>query len=114
MKPRPPRRTLHRQRRVLPAHLEHRALADELLRQRLPAGVARLERLFGTVWHRGRESVWTCAELCEHGVLQPAATRSTGQALAALHAAGGRLGPWQLVRHHTDRTGRLWQLRRMW
>jgi hypothetical protein len=119
-RPRPPRRTLRRQARTLPAHLEVRRLQLQLEAAARPATVAGadLERLFGAVWQRGTDAVWSVRELKQLGLVEPSRTRSTGRALADLVAAGGVLGRW--VVHRVDcggkkqREGRLWRLSRRW
>lgn len=117
---RPPRRTLRRQTRTLPAHVAQRQALSELERARLPATIddAALEALFASVWRTGQTAAWTVSDLVELGLVRPDQARRTGRALADLVAAGGRLGPWTL--HRADlggkvlREGRLWHLSRRW
>ena len=112
----PPRRHLSRQVRHLPTARVIDRLLQLAERSAPPVTVdaARLVALFESIWRRAHTSVWSCAELRHWGMLDATATRTTGRALSALHEAGGRLGPWELQRHHSDRAGRLWSIRRRW
>lgn len=113
---RPPRRRLSRQVRHLPTARVIDRLLQLAERSAPPAAVhdAMLEALFSVIWRRSKDSVWTCAELRQWGMLDPSATLTTGRALGVLERAGGLLGPWMLQGHRADKQGRLWQIRRRW
>jgi hypothetical protein len=116
---RPPRRTLHRQARVLPQHLAQSRLLAELQRQRLPADFdpPAMQSLFASVWRHGQDAVWSIAELRQQRLLPPDTNgQRLGQVLAELAAKAAPVGAWRVHRVDTGSRklaeGRLWQLQR--
>lgn len=118
--PRPTRRTLHRQARVLPLHLAHQRMAEAIERITRPdVDVAALCALLDRVWQRGGGSAWSLADLRELRLLPHGADANRiGQVLGKLADGHEAIGRWRVVRVDTGakklRDGRLWRLVPRW
>jgi hypothetical protein len=121
MKTRPPRRTLRRHVRTLPAHLEHRQMMAALQALRMSKGfdARELESIFSGIWSRGADCEWSVNELKSLGLMPGSEDgRRLGQVLAEIADTTGCVGRWEVKRVDTGRRklaeGRLWRLARRW
>ncbi len=120
---RPPRRTLRRQARVLPAHLVHADVREALARvESLAAMAARrrgrdvdLDAVLAGAWQAFAESPWCVSDLRRAQIIGESEGVAVGQALRELLDAGGRWGRFVLgqVSDVNTRDGRVWLLRRL-